>query len=101
MASLGEPGWRGKQLSEAIYRQWLTEIAEISTLPKNLRERLVADGWQIGRPNIAQVFQSVDGTDRYLIQTGAETVETVWMPEGDDGESGDGTEAGAEELRSP
>jgi 23S rRNA (adenine2503-C2)-methyltransferase len=99
MAAGGEPAWRGKQLAEAIYRQSITDLGEISTLPKTLRQRLVAEGWQIGRPRIAQVFQSVDGTERYLVQAGAETVETVWMPEGDEGESGDGTEAGAEELR--
>jgi 23S rRNA (adenine2503-C2)-methyltransferase len=100
MAAAGEPSWRGKQLAEAIYRQRFADLSEISTLPKNLRQRLRAEGWQVGRPSIAQVFQSVDGTERYLVQSGAETVETVWMPEGDDGESGDGTEAGAEELRS-
>ena len=64
-------------------------------MPKVLRQKLVDDGWRIGRPRIAQVFQSVDGTERYLVQAGAETVEAVWMPEGDEGESGDGTEAGA------
>ena len=100
MAASGEPAWRGKQLAEALYRQSLREISEITTLPKDLRQRLVAEGWQVGRPQIAQAFKSEDGTERYLVQAGAETVETVWMPEGDDGESGDGTEAGAEELRS-
>ena len=46
----------------------------------------------MGRPRIAQVFTSVDGTERYLVQgqgVDALTVETVWMPEGDDGEAGD------------
>ncbi len=98
MVAAGEPAWRGKQLAEAIYRQRVTEIDEITTLPKILRQRLVAEGWKIGRPGIGQVFRSVDGTERYLVQTGVETVETVWMPEGDDGETGDGSEAdGAEE----
>ena len=37
------------------------------------------------------------GTVRYLIECGdGQTVEAVWMPEGDGGESGDGTEAGSE-----
>jgi 23S rRNA (adenine2503-C2)-methyltransferase len=99
MAALGEPAFRGKQLAQAIYNQNVAEISEITTLPKVLRDRLIAEHWQIGRSPIAQVFQSFDGTERYLVQAGAETVETVWMPEGDDGESGDGTEAGAEELR--
>jgi 23S rRNA (adenine2503-C2)-methyltransferase len=97
MTAAGEPAWRGKQLAEAIYRQSVPDLSEISTLPKLLRQRLVAEDWHVGRPSIAQVFQSVDGTERYLVQAGSETVETVWMPEGDDGESGDGTEAGSHE----
>jgi len=39
----------------------------------------------------------VDGTERYLVECpGGEglTVETVWMPEGDDGETGDGSDQG-------
>jgi 23S rRNA (adenine2503-C2)-methyltransferase len=35
----------------------------------------------------------VDGTERYLVQgQDGETVETVWMPEGDGGEAGDGSD---------
>jgi 23S rRNA (adenine2503-C2)-methyltransferase len=63
-------------------------------LPKSLRERLSETGWEVGRPRIAQVFKSVDGTERYLVQgqgDGGQTVETVWMPEGDGGETGDGS----------
>jgi len=98
MTEVGEPAWRGKQLAEAIYRQGVTDISEFTTLSKSLRQRLITQGWQVGRPRIAQVFQSVDGTERYLVECKggdaerAETVETVWMPEGDDGETGDGTE---------
>jgi 23S rRNA (adenine2503-C2)-methyltransferase len=94
MVAAGEPVWRGRQLAEAMYRQRVTELDAITTLPKTLRQRLVAEGWQVGRPRIAQVFQSADGTERYLVDCGSSdgmTVETVWMPEGDDGESGDGT----------
>ncbi|MDR3773620.1 MAG: 23S rRNA (adenine(2503)-C(2))-methyltransferase RlmN, partial [Terracidiphilus sp.] len=97
MVAMGEPAWRGKQLAEAVYRQRVQDLGEITTLPKPLREKLAAEGWEVGRPRIAQVFQSSDGTERYLVQCGgadaAETVETVWMPEGDDGEAGDGSDA--------
>jgi 23S rRNA (adenine2503-C2)-methyltransferase len=92
----GEPPWRGKQFAEAIYHQRITELSEITTLPKALREKLAAQGWRIGRPAIAQAYRSVDGTERYLVQCrpGDPTmVETVWMPEGDGGEVGDGSEA--------
>jgi len=96
MVRAGEPAWRGRQLAEVIYHQRITELSEITTLPKSLRLRLIAEDWQVARPAITQVFQSIDGTERYLIQCQgpeAETVETVWMPEGDDGESGDDSDS--------
>lgn len=93
MTGMGEPAWRGRQLAEAIYRQWVADLSEIFTLSKPLRQRLADEGWNVGRPGIAQVFQSLDGTERYLVGTaGMQTVETVWMPEGDGGEAGDGSE---------
>jgi 23S rRNA (adenine2503-C2)-methyltransferase len=98
MESVGEPAWRGRQLAEAMYRQRVTELSPVTTLPKVLRERLAAEGWVVGRPSIAQAFVSKDGTERYLVEGNAgvgQAVETVWMPEGDDGEAGDGSDAGA------
>jgi 23S rRNA (adenine2503-C2)-methyltransferase len=99
MVEMGEPAWRGRQLSEALYRQRVTDLNDITTLSRALRERLAFAGWQVGRPAIAQVFKSVDDTERYLVQgsggTG-ETVETVWMPEGDGGEAGDGSASDAD-----
>lgn len=95
MVGLGEPRWRGRQLAEAIYRQRIVDVEVITTLPKALRQKIAEEGWQIGRPRIVQVFTSVDGTERYLVQGRAPdglTVETVWMPEGDDGEAGDGSD---------
>jgi 23S rRNA (adenine2503-C2)-methyltransferase len=101
MAEMGEPAWRSRQIAEAIYIQRITSITDISTLPLTLRERLARGGWEVGRPAIAQVFRSVDGTERYLVHgqaaeasAGPDTVETVWMPEGDDGETGDGSDEG-------
>ncbi len=99
MVEMGEPEWRGRQLAEAIYRQRVAEIEEITTLAKPLRTQLETAGWTVGRTGIAQVFISVDGTERYLVDTlgeARETVETVWMPEGDDGEAGDGSELDSE-----
>jgi 23S rRNA (adenine2503-C2)-methyltransferase len=90
-------------LVEAMYCQWIAEISEITTLPKSLRRQLAAEGWQVGRPEIVQAFQSADGTERYLVQSQTEglagqTVETVWMPEGDDGEAGDGSDLDTPEM---
>jgi len=99
MVEMDEPAWRGRQLVEALYCQRVTHLNQITTLPKALRGRLAANGWEVGRPILAQIFKSIDGTERYLVQgnggTG-ETVETVWMPEGDGGEAGDGCLSDAE-----
>jgi 23S rRNA (adenine2503-C2)-methyltransferase len=91
--------YRAKQLAEALYRGWIGDLSELTTWPKALRERLIAKGYVLGLPEIVQTFRSADGTERYLISGDDDkTVETVWMPEGDDGEAGDGSEAGVEEL---
>ena len=75
----------------------MERIEEVSTLPGELRGSLRQEGWGVGVPAIERKFESSDGTVRYLLRlSDGETVETVWMPEGDGGESGDGSEAGEE-----
>jgi 23S rRNA (adenine2503-C2)-methyltransferase len=92
VSEAGEPGYRVKQIMDAVYRQRVETLEEISTLPQEFREKLVKGG-----VSIENKFISVDGTVRYLIGFGdGQSVETVWMPEGDGGEAGDGSEAGVE-----
>ena len=96
--SFGLSNYRARQLFHALYRQRISSFDELSTLPQSARDQLAADGYALGLPTIAQTFQSVDGTERYLIACpDGETVEAVWMPNGDNGEMGDGSEAAAEE----
>jgi 23S rRNA (adenine2503-C2)-methyltransferase len=91
----GQPDYRARQLFEAIYPQRLPSLESVSTLPQQFRSRLRELGMEIGQPRVESRFQSADGTIRYLIaMADGETVETVWMPEGDGGEAGDGSEAG-------
>ena len=93
----GQPAYRGQQLFDAVYRQKVDRLDQATTLPLEYRARLAAEGWQVGLPAIARKFVSRDGTVRYLMGLcDGETVETVWMPEGDDGEREDGSEAGDE-----
>jgi len=93
----GQPQYRAQQLFEAIYRQRVGSVEQISTLSQEFRAALVQKGFFVGIPTIDQKFISVDGTVRYLvILADGESVETVWMPEGDAGEAGDGSEAGNE-----
>jgi 23S rRNA (adenine2503-C2)-methyltransferase len=91
----GEPGYRAQQILDAVYRHRVEALGQISTLPQALRTELADDGVSIGWPAIEKKFVSQDGTVRYLISfADGQSVETVWMPEGDGGEAGDGSEAG-------
>jgi 23S rRNA (adenine2503-C2)-methyltransferase len=93
----GQPAYRGQQLFDAVYRQKIDRLDQVSTLPLEYRARLSEQGWGMGLPGIARKFVSSDGTVSYLVELAdGETVETVWMPEGDGGEIGDGSEAGDE-----
>jgi len=95
MRKFGQPGYRGRQLFEAIYRQRVSELADITTLSRELRRTLEAE-YTLGLPHVEKKFVSVDGTVRYLMALGdGELVETVWMPEGDGGEAGDSVEESA------
>ncbi len=96
VTALGEKPYRARQVFEALYKQRVGAVEEITTLPAELRGRLA--GFGVGLPEIVQTAKSVDGTERYLIRMAdGETVETVWMPGGDGGERGDGSEAASEE----
>jgi 23S rRNA (adenine2503-C2)-methyltransferase len=97
MSDFGQPRFRAGQLLQAMYRQRIGSLEQVSTLPHVLREEMAKVGWRISIPEILNTFRSSDGTERYLIRSGdggggdGETVETVWMPEGDGGEEGDGS----------
>jgi len=78
-----QPGYRAKQIYEAIYRGQASEFVQISTLPARLRDDL-AERHALGLPEVAQLYQSADGTRRYLLRLDdGRTVETVLMPEGE------------------
>ena len=97
-AEFGQKPYRARQVYEALYKQRVASIEDMTTLSQALRDQLMADGYSVGMPEIVQTAVSVDGTERYLMRMhDGETVETVWMPDGDGGERGDGSEAAEEE----
>jgi 23S rRNA (adenine2503-C2)-methyltransferase len=99
LASLGQKPYRARQVWDALYKQRVGSLDEMTTLTSALRAELAAVGWHVGLPEIEQTAVSIDGTERYLMKMAdGETVETVWMPDGDGGERGDGSEAAEEEA---
>lgn len=74
-----QPRFRARQIYEAIYHRRVTSLDQITNIPRNLRETL-----PLGLPEIARVYDSTDGTRRYLLRlSDGKTVESVWMPEGE------------------
>ncbi len=98
---LGEAPYRARQLFDGLYRQRWSSLEQFSPLSLELRRKLGESGFSIGLPRTEQKFASSDGTIRYLFAfADGQSVETVWMPEGDGGEAGDGSPSGDEELES-
>jgi len=78
-----QPGFRARQIYDAVYRQKVSDLVQISTLPASLRQELAATH-EIGLPKLVKEYRSSDGTRRYLLGLQDDkTVETVWMPEED------------------
>jgi 23S rRNA (adenine2503-C2)-methyltransferase len=63
---LGEPAYRGAQLYHALYVERIFDVAQMSTLPAGLRERL-ASAARVTLPVVRQRYVSQDGSVRYLL----------------------------------
>src|SRR3974390_850042 len=99
LESLAQPPYRLRQLLDGLCSQRWSRLDQFSTLPQALRRQLADLGYSLGLPAIEKKFTSTDGTIRYLFAfSDGQSVETVWMPEGDGGEAGDGSPSGDEEL---
>ena len=81
IATALEPSFRATQLYKSVYQRWITDFEQMTDLPKLLRASLAQD-WDLGLPEIARRFDSVDGTRRYLINLqDGEMAEAVYIPE--------------------
>jgi 23S rRNA (adenine2503-C2)-methyltransferase len=78
-----QPGYRARQLYDALYRQRAPDLEHITTLPRDLKQHLAASH-AVGWPEQMARYDSVDGTRRYLLGLeDGRTVETVLMPDDD------------------
>ena len=83
LAGQNQPAFRARQIYDAVYRQKVSELDEMSSLPAALRTNL-ASRHDLGIPKLTTKYHSVDGTCRYLLELADKrTVETVLMPEED------------------
>ncbi len=76
-----QPAFRARQVYDAVYRQKVSDLVQITSLPLNLRKQL-ASKLSVGLPEPSAEYKSTDGTRRYLLKLqDNRTVEAVLMPE--------------------
>jgi 23S rRNA (adenine2503-C2)-methyltransferase len=81
MAEMNEPRYRARQIYSGIYQHLYQSWDRFTELGKPLRERLKAE-IALKYPEVEKVFESRDGTRRYLLEVGAgQKIESVFIPE--------------------
>lgn len=84
-ADMGEKSFRATQLLKWIHQRGVTDFAEMTDLSKSLRAKL-SELAEVRPPQLISQHSSVDGSRKWLVQIeSGESVETVWIPEGDRG----------------
>jgi 23S rRNA (adenine2503-C2)-methyltransferase len=81
VAGIGEPRYRARQIYTGIYRRRLRAWDSFTDLSVTLRQQLAAR-FDIHYPRTVQVFESSDGTRRYLLEVArGNRIESVYIPE--------------------
>ncbi len=76
----GDGAYRGDQLANWVFQHGVFEFDAMSNLPAALRLRL-AGRYSVAPPAVASMFESVDGTRRFLLELAdGARVESVYMP---------------------
>lgn len=84
LKSWGQPAFRSKQIRAWLYDKGATSVAEMTDLPKALRERLEAEA-TLGTLAVDTEQVSGDGTVKRLYRLGdGQLIESVLMPYADD-----------------
>ena len=83
VGEIGAPAYRARQLFAWLYRHRVRRIADMSSLPRGLRQTLEVR-FELRWPQVSERTLSFDGTRKYLfrLEDGA-TIEAVYIPEDD------------------
>jgi len=82
MRSAGEPDYRARQVADRLWKNPAPGFAEMTELPRALRERL-ASSFPLPRLTLLARQTSSDGTEKLLFRLAdGEAIETVAIPDG-------------------
>ena len=77
----GQARFRAAQIFRWIYRHGVSDIAEMTDLPRDLRDELAAT-FTLATPVIAHREKSVDGTEKFLLRLAdGKQIESVFIPD--------------------
>lgn len=83
LAERGHPAYRAAQIRKWVFERRALSFADMSDLPKKLREELAAD-WQIWATTVARHHQSQDGTEKLVLELAdGGQIECVLLRDGD------------------
>jgi 23S rRNA (adenine2503-C2)-methyltransferase len=78
---IGLPAYRAGQVYRWMYGHGIQRFGDMANLPRTLRNEL-EERFVIGRPNVASIESSRDGTVKYVFSLeDGKTIESVYIPE--------------------
>lgn len=81
-ASVGLRPFAARQMVAWLYKRAVTDIEEMTDLPKKARALLIEQGYTVGRTQPLTVARSTDGTVKYLFEgRGGRDIEAVYIPD--------------------
>ena len=81
-SSVGLRPFAAGQMAAWLYRKKVTDISQMTDLPKRARDLLVERGYRVGREEPVAEARSTDGTAKYLFTgAGGRDIEAVYIPD--------------------
>lgn len=81
LVRLDAPRFHARQIFQWIHKRGITDFAQMSDLPRELRERL-GSAFQISTPQVRRKERSTDGTVKFLLQLAdGKQIESVFIPD--------------------
>jgi 23S rRNA (adenine2503-C2)-methyltransferase len=81
LARMGQPRFHARQIFQWIHKRGLTDLAAMSDLPRELRERLTNE-CVVATPAVEHIERSVDGTAKFLLRLDdGKHIESVYIPD--------------------
>src|SRR3982751_4710968 len=81
LAELGYPRFHASQIFRWVYRRGVTNVEEMTDLPRELRAAVAAN-FRVTTPTLVQRERSIDGTEKFLLRLAdGRQLESVFIPD--------------------